>query len=110
MTPIRVTAIIFLATALALGVVWQNARIRQVGYELSALNGRLAEQRAELAIHKAHLSKLKSPQRIVALVEWLGLDLQERPVPLPPRPDGAGTPADVPADEAERAVAALSMP
>ena len=81
MTPARLAAMLALATALALALVAQNARIRQAGYAVSELRAQIAEQRTELAIHKAHLSKLKNPQRIRALVAWLGLDLRERPVP-----------------------------
>ena len=110
MTPTRLAVMLVLATTLGLAVVHQNARIRQAGYELSALNGRIAEQRAELAIHKAHLSKLKNPQRILALVAWLGLDLQEPPV-APAAPQVAAA-EDVPAADGqagtERSVAALS--
>jgi len=110
MTPTRLAAMLLLATALALAVVHQNARIRQAGYELSELHGRIAEQRAELAIHKAHLSKLKSPQRILALVAWLGLDLQERPV-APTSPRAVAVEASAQPDTrtgTERSVAALS--
>ena len=96
MTPARLAAMLVLATALALAVVHQNARIRQAGYELSEVRAQITEQRAELAIHKAHLSKLKNPQRILSLVAWLGLDLQERPVPAAPQ------------TAAERSVAALT--
>jgi hypothetical protein len=110
MTPTRLAAILLLATGMALAVVHQNARIRQAGYDLSGLYGQIAEQRAELAIHKAHLSKLKSPQRILALVEWLGLDLRERPV-VPAGPQVAAAEEVPEAAEAalsgERSVAAL---
>lgn len=109
MTPTRSAALLVLATAFALAVVYQNARIRQTGYELSGLYGKIAEQRAELALHKAHLSKLKSPQRIIALVAWLGLDLQERPVVADAQARGdeeSGPAVDMPPAR-ERAVAAL---
>jgi cell division protein FtsL len=105
MTPARLAAVLVLATVLGLAVVHQNAHIRQAGYELSALNGRIAEQRAELAIHKAHLSKLKSPRRILALVDWLGLDLRERPV-APAAPQVAA--AEDASRTTERSIAALS--
>jgi len=109
MTSTRLAALLVLATAFALAVVYQNARIRQTGYELSGLYGKIAEQRAELALHKAHLSKLKSPQRILALVTWLGLDLQERPVVADARVPGGeeSTPAVDTPPAHDRAVAAL---
>jgi hypothetical protein len=69
-----------LATALALAVVCQSASIRSAGYRLQELREQLGEQRAELAIHRAHISKLKNPGRILRLAEWLGLELEERPV------------------------------
>ena len=109
MTPIRLTAMLVLATALALAVVHQNAQIRQTGYDLSALRGQIGEQRAQLAMHKAHLSKLKNPQRIIALVEWLGLDLEERPVvPAAPAVAAKDAPPSDGQPAAERSVAALS--
>jgi len=74
-----------IATALALALVWQGAEVRSVGYELEELREQVAEQKALSAIYEAHLSKLKSPQRVTALVAWLGLDLEE---PVPPAAAG----------------------
>jgi len=80
MTPRRFLYILGLVTALAMTVVWQSAALRGTGYRLEELRSQIAEQRAEQAIHRAHLSKLKNPRRILALAEWLGLDLEERAV------------------------------
>jgi cell division protein FtsL len=81
MTPRRYACLLALATALALGVVWQSAALRGAAYRLEDLRARVTEQKAELALHRAHVSKLKNPRRILGLAEWLGLDLRERAVP-----------------------------
>jgi len=86
MAPARLFYFLLLATALALAVVWQNAALRQAGRRLEALRSEVAGQRAEQLIYRAHLSKLRNPQRIVRLVQWLGLDLSERQVPPVPEP------------------------
>jgi hypothetical protein len=78
--PPRFLCLLLLATALALAVVWQNAALRQEGRRLESLRAELAEERAEQLTYRAHLSKLSSPQRILRLVQWLGLDLSERVV------------------------------
>ena len=78
--PPRLLCLLLLATALALAVVWQNAALRQAGRRLESLRAELAEERAEQLTYRAHLSKLRSPQRILRLVQWLGLDLSERVV------------------------------
>lgn len=80
MTPARLIATFVLAMALALAVVQQSALLRQTGYRLSELRAQIAGEQAELAVHRSHLSKLRNPQRIQALVSWLGLDLREPPV------------------------------
>jgi hypothetical protein len=89
MTPARLLYVLALVTALALALVWQSARVRQAGYRAAELRAQIAEQKAERAVHGAHLSKLRSPQRVVSLVRWLGLELEERTVALSGRPDRA---------------------
>lgn len=79
--PGKVLYFMLLATVLALAVVWENAALRQAGYRLEKARAAVAEQRAQRIINQAHLSKLRNPQRILALVKWLGLDLRERTVP-----------------------------
>ena len=71
-----------LVTALALALVWQGSGMRAAGYDVERLRGQIADQKAQTAMFEAHLSKLKSPQRVTTLVAWLGLDLQEQ-VPAP---------------------------
>ena len=80
MTPARAVYITALGTVLALALVLQSAAIRESGYRLERLRAEITEARTEHALHLAHISKLKSPRRVLALVETLGLDLQERPV------------------------------
>lgn len=70
------------ATALALAVVYESAALRRTGYRLQELRAEIAEQQAERSIYQSHLSKLRNPQRIMRLVAWLGLDLQEPHVVL----------------------------
>jgi len=96
MTPGKFFYLLGLATALALCVVRQNAALRTAGYRLQDLRDEIAEQEGERAVYRAHLSKLKSPQRIRSLLACLGLDLCERPVatPAPPEPGPDQTAAE----------------
>ncbi|MGD2174323.1 MAG: hypothetical protein PVJ27_02885 [Candidatus Brocadiaceae bacterium] len=77
MTPGKVLLMMVLSAAFALAVVWQSAAMREAGYRLQDLRSQIVEQRARRAVYLTHLSRLKSPRRIVALLDWLGLDLQE---------------------------------
>ncbi len=79
MTTGKTIYVLALATALALAVAWQGARLRRTGYRVQELKEAVAQQQYRCDMYRAHLSKLKSPQRITALVEWLGLDLLEQP-------------------------------
>lgn len=85
MTPTKSIVCILLGTALALAVVRQSAILRQAGYRLEELRGDIAEEKAEYAVCEAHVCKLRSPKRILALAERLGLEL-ERPAPSPAAP------------------------
>ena len=73
-------------TALALCVLWQGVLVRQAGYRLERLRRDAEERQAEVEKYRAQVSKLKSPQRVVQLVEKLGLNLA-----LPPVENGAAT-------------------
>jgi len=78
MTPAKLAYVVVFATALALATVRQsNLRLR-TGYHLHDLRARIAEQQAERTVYRTQLSKLRNPQRILRLVAWLGLNLQER--------------------------------
>ncbi len=77
MSPAKLAYLVILGAALALAVVWQSAQMRRVGYRTQDLRTELNQWHAELAARRAHVSKLKNPRRIVALVDWLGLELHE---------------------------------
>ncbi len=102
MRPGKTVCVIFLVALMALAVVWQSARMRRVGYRIDELRGRLRELRAERASYRTHLSKLKNPGRITALVAWLGLELQQQrqsesasPELVEPVPRDGGSPLTV---------------
>jgi hypothetical protein len=102
MTPAKSIVCILLATALALAVVHQSATLRRAGYRLEEVRREIAEEKADYAVHEAHVCKLRSPQRILALAERLGLDL-ERSTPeqtTPARPDGTPGAQDIRQDAA----------
>jgi cell division protein FtsL len=86
MTPAKSVFCILLATALALAVVHQSAVLRQTGYRLEQVSREIAEEKTEYAVHEAHVCKLRSPKRILALAEQLGLDLEH------PAPEDGGRP------------------
>ncbi|MFW6189529.1 MAG: hypothetical protein ACOC7T_03765 [Planctomycetota bacterium] len=94
-----------LATALALAVVWQGAELRDTGYRAQELRDRISEQKARRQIYLAHLSKLKSPQRITRLVAYLGLDLEEPAARPGVQLAGEGAPASTEEEAAEVSVA-----
>ncbi len=77
MNVVRILYVEAVLTALALCVVWQAAEVRKAGYRLEALRRERERRTAELQSYRAHVGKLKSPQRILHLVETLGLRLTE---------------------------------
>lgn len=81
MTTGKAVYIMVLATALGLAVVRQAACLREAGYRQAELRGQIAEVREDRLVLDAHLAKLRSPQRILALTERLGLNLARRPFP-----------------------------
>ncbi len=107
MTPARVVYITAVGTVLALALVLQSAAIRQSGYRLEELRAGIVEGQTENAIYRAHISKLKSPRRVMMLVEALGLGLEIRPVPAA-RTEGA--PADAVTDTTQPAPLAEVSP
>ena len=78
MTPGKLVYVFALATALALAVTYQSSVRLQAGYRLQGLRAEISEQQADRSVYRTQLSKLKNPQRIMRLVAWLGLNLQER--------------------------------
>ncbi|MCD6416090.1 MAG: hypothetical protein J7M08_05280 [Planctomycetes bacterium] len=85
MTPAKVLCVMLLGVLLALCVLRQSALMRQMGYRIERLQAQMERQQTERARYMAHISRLKSPRRIVGLIAWLGLDLQESRPPERPR-------------------------
>ena len=75
--------------ALALCVVRQGHEARHIGYRLEELRRETRVAVVENQKCTAQISRLKNPQRIVRLVETLGLGLGEPPAV----PDTPGEPA-----------------
>jgi len=73
----RVAYVQAVLTGLALCAVWQAAEIRKLGYRLEELRRERDQTAAEAQLCRAHVEKLKSPQRILHLAETLGLHLVE---------------------------------
>jgi len=86
MSPAKLIYLALVATALALCIVYQGARLRSVGYSLEELRREIAEQRTDRAIYLAQLSRLKNPGRILGLLARLGIDLREQSVAVAVRP------------------------
>jgi hypothetical protein len=97
MTPGKTAYLMALATLLALCLVWQSASLRNVGYRIESLRRETAEQRDQAVAYRAQLSRLKSPRRILGLVDWLGLQLAEPEPALvdAPAPGADATPPAV---------------
>jgi C4-dicarboxylate-specific signal transduction histidine kinase len=72
-------------TVLALCVVWQTAYVRLEGYRLEALRREKERCETEVQSCRAHIERLKSPPRILHLVESLRLPLTQ----LTPEPSAA---------------------
>lgn len=83
MAIVRTIFVLCVVTALALCVVWQAREGRRAGYRLEELRREAECRQAEVHVYQAHVSKLKTPQRILKLVESLGLPL-EQSSPQPP--------------------------
>ena len=79
MSPGRVIYIIVVATTLAVAVVWQRGQQRDLGYRLEKLNSEVADQEEQRDTYRVHVSKLKSPQRILNIVKQYGLHLRASP-------------------------------
>ena len=77
MNPVRIIYVLSVVTALALCLVWQTREVRQAGYRLEELRREAECRQTEVHVYQAHVSKLKTPQRILKLVESLGLPLQQ---------------------------------
>jgi len=98
MTPAKTIVVMLLATTLMLVVVWQKAERRRMSYRLDAIQREIVEHNAHQGDLRAQIARLKSPERIRALVDRYGLDLQR---PEPEQTDSPSVVADTPA-EADR--------
>jgi hypothetical protein len=84
---------LLLASALGLVVVCQSTFMLRRGYQLQQLRAQITEQQAERAVYRAHLGKLRNARRIMRLVAWLGLELQEPKVSVAKSEADADQPA-----------------
>ena len=94
MTPAKSIVAMLLATALMLVVVWQKAERRRMSYRLDAIQREIVEHNARQGDMRAQIARLKSPERIRALVTRYGLDLHR---PEPEQTDSPSVVADTPA-------------
>jgi cell division protein FtsL len=93
MTPAKSIVVMLLATSLMLVVVWQKSERRRMSYRLDAIQREIAEHNARQNDLHAQIARLKSPERIRALVQRYGLDLHRpEPQPLPTPAPPAETP------------------
>jgi hypothetical protein len=111
-TPVKTICILALATVFALGLVSQSAQMRAAAYRTLGLQTDILELRTQNSVCLSHLSRLKSPERIRRLVDYLGIDISEPtvPEPAPPHPVAGGTPAHESVPPAGDAPAAARMP
>ena len=63
-------------TTLAVAVVWQSRLARREGHRLERLQQKVQRREQEIQRCRAHISKLKAPDRILRLVHSLGLQLR----------------------------------
>lgn len=75
MKAIQIIVIQALIASVGLCLLWQSRQVRHTGHQLDQLNQTAADVEAQIQQCDAHLSKLKSPQRIVRLVKTLDLNL-----------------------------------
>ncbi|MFW5914943.1 MAG: hypothetical protein ACOCTQ_00580 [Planctomycetota bacterium] len=80
MQVMKIVLLQLIIVALALCVLWQDRQVMREGLRLEANRQEMAATREGIRRCEAHLSKLKSPQRILRLVDVLGLQLTH-PVP-----------------------------
>jgi cell division protein FtsL len=102
MLAIRVIFLQVVVAFLALCVVWQSRMARWEGHRLEKLQRRVQEREEQIQRCRAHISKLKSPQRIMQLVQALGLRLEH--------PASAAETSTEPQDQAATENAAEAAP
>jgi len=97
MTPAKSILVMLMAATLMLVVVWQKAERRRMSYRLDAIQREIVEHNARQGDLRAQISRLKSPERIRALVDRYGLNLHrpepkqtDTPLPSSEVPDASG--------------------
>lgn len=73
-----------LAVSVFMSLIFMRTALDQSIYELSSLNGRIAEETARRQRLRLEITRLSSPTVILPAAEELGLILPERVVPLTP--------------------------
>lgn len=89
MSVVKIIYTLVVSTALALLLVWQARQVRRDGHRLERLRREAARREAEIDRLRAHIDRLKKPDRISRLVNSLGLELA--PPPAPAAPPGGQT-------------------
>lgn len=79
MHAVRIIFVKVVLAALALCIVWQSRAVRREGHRLEKIERRAETVERQIQRCEAHISKLKSPQRIMRLVNSLGFDLAHPP-------------------------------
>ncbi len=75
MQAIKIVFIQIVIASVGLCLLWQSRLVRRTGHRLDQIQKRATDIEAQIQRCEAHLSKLKSPQRILRLVQTLDLDL-----------------------------------
>jgi len=84
MTPAKSIVLMLLATALMLVVVWQKSERRRMSYRLDAVQREIVEHNARQSDLRAQIARLKSPERIRALVAPLSHPMHPAPAQCRP--------------------------
>ncbi len=79
----RTIFVFSVVSAMVLCISWQETRVRHEGRRLQELNAMHASRTAQVLGLKAQVARLKSPQRIMLIVEALDIGL-EPPRAVPP--------------------------
>ena len=92
MDTLKVFYVQAVVAALALCIVHEGHEARQIGYRLESMRRETESRVVEAQKCTAQIGRLKSPQRILHLVEALELDIEQAPV-TGELADAAGAPA-----------------
>jgi len=80
MDTLKVFYVQAIVAALALCIVHEGHETRQIGYRLESMRRETESRVVEAQKRTAQIGRLKSPQRILHLVEALELDIEQPPV------------------------------